>query len=66
MCDDCRIDPLNSYTEFDGTVWYYRCRDWKHIERSLDSSTWKEITDEDLAEMSENHMQYVESLLIPF
>jgi len=66
MCEDCVYHPLNSYTEFDGTIWYYRCRDFKFIERSLNGETWKEVTDEDLAEMSENHMQYVESMIIPF
>ena len=66
MCEDCSYQPLNHYTDFDGTVWYYRVRDFRYIERSLDQINWKEIKDKDLAELSENHMNYVESLIIPF
>lgn len=66
MCDDCTYHSLLSYTEFDGTVWYYRCKDYKTVERSKDQVYWKEISDEELAEMSENHISYVESLIVPF
>jgi len=66
MCDNCTYHPIPSYTTFDGTVWYYRVRDYRTVERSLDQVNWKEIEDEDLAELSENHMRYVESLIIPF
>jgi len=66
MCDDCTYHPIASYTEFDGTVWHYRVRDYRTVERSLDQVNWKEIEDTELAELSENHMNYVESLIIPF
>lgn len=67
MCNNCEHHDEEPYTDSDGLTWYYRTTNFSQtVERSLDKETWKELTDDDLAEMSENHMLYVESLLIPF
>jgi uncharacterized protein (DUF427 family) len=60
MCIDCTVQV---YIDYKGTTWYYRVHDT--LQRSTDKLNWNEVTDEDLAEMTENHLDFVSELVVP-
>lgn len=65
MCDDCKIEIADSFTEGEVTH-YYRVRDYRYVETSLDRETWREIDDLDLKLMTEEHIAHVMKLIVPF
>jgi len=52
----------NHYTDSEGVTWQYRAKGLTVLERSTDGVTWSQVTNEELAELSENHMRFLESL----
>jgi hypothetical protein len=63
MCTTCQECIESTYTDHNSVTWYYRVHDT--LQRSTDKLNWNEVTDEDLAEMTENHLDFVSELVVP-
>jgi hypothetical protein len=43
-------------------TWHYRYKELTVLERSKDGITWNQLTEEELAEMTSNHLDFLECL----
>jgi transcription elongation factor Elf1 len=66
-CNCCgEVHYEDVYTDLDGVTWYYRVVDYSLIQRSQDKVTWREISEEEEAEMTAAQLEFLSSLKVPF
>lgn len=63
-CGCCTVLYSEPYKELGGPLWYYRVLDNQTIQRSSSGSLWTTLKEEDYANMTLNHLEFVESLTL--